>query len=85
MYESVLTDHIDSLPVGERWSVCTRLAELSIYCECVQGKGRCLDVEIKNSSEAILVCMTLFRFTTTRSQHLSWLERCWQMSVTPNP
>ncbi|MFN7037686.1 MAG: Asr1405/Asl0597 family protein, partial [Bellilinea sp.] len=40
-----------------------------------------LDVQVKNSCEAILLCMILARVTTTHAEHLQWLERCWNLSV----
>lgn len=81
MFDSVLTARIDSLPVGERWNVLFRLKELAICSEC-RADGS-LDVTVKDSCEAILLCMILARFTTTRSEHVEWLERCWHLSVPP--
>ncbi|MEN9217374.1 MAG: hypothetical protein Q6J33_00040 [Gloeomargarita sp. DG_2_bins_126] len=81
MLDVVLTDRIDSLPVGERWNVLFRLQELSICSEC-RADGS-LDVQVKNSCEAILLCMILARVTTTHAEHLQWLERCWNLSVPP--
>ncbi len=78
MPESILTDRIDSLPIGERWNVRLRLEELAISCEC--RKDGSLDIHIKNSNEALLVRMILLRHKASRSQHLAWLERCWHSS-----
>jgi len=81
MPESILTDRIDSLPIGERWNVRLRLEELAISCEC--RKDGSLDIHIKNSNEALLVRMILLRHKASRSQHLAWLERCWHSSPAP--
>ncbi len=78
MPESILTDRIDSLPIGERWNVLWRLGELSIGCACVPDGS--LAIQIKNCHEAILVRMILLRYTASRPQHLAWLERCWRLS-----
>ncbi len=78
MPEFILTDRIDSLPIGERWNVRLRLEELAIGCEC--RKDGLLDIHIKNADEALLVRMILLRHQTSRPQHLAWLERCWHLS-----
>ncbi|MCS7030659.1 MAG: hypothetical protein NZL92_03885 [Gloeomargarita sp. SKYG116] len=81
MMDTVFIDHIDFLPVGERWTIRARLQELGVNCECLEGGS--LAVEITNSWVAILVSMVLFRFVTSRRQQVEWLERCWQVLTAP--
>ncbi|MEN9208133.1 MAG: hypothetical protein Q6L50_05200 [Gloeomargarita sp. GMQP_bins_120] len=81
MWEAILTDHIETLPVGERWNIRARLQELAIACECLADGS--LAVEIKNCHQAILVAMILFRFNSSRQQQVDWLERCWQSLAVP--
>jgi len=81
MPEAILTDRIESLPAGERWSVCARLRELSIDSECPADGS--LQITIKNSCEAILVCMILSRCVASRRQQVEWLYRCWDLAPYP--
>ncbi|MCS6782826.1 MAG: hypothetical protein RMI89_06895 [Gloeomargarita sp. SKYBB_i_bin120] len=75
MWDAILMDHVETVPVGERWSVRSRLQDFGIHCECLNDGS--LRIEIKNALEAILVSMVLFRFLTSRRQQVEWLERCW--------
>jgi hypothetical protein len=76
---NLMIDRIDSLPIGERWNVCYRLQELSIFCECCEDGS--LQIEVKHWLELILVCMTLLRVTTSRCQQVERLERCWNLPL----
>ena len=60
---------------GDRWNVRRRLQELSIPSWCPEDGA--LWVEIDSCIHAILLRSTIQQFINTRSESITWLERCW--------
>jgi hypothetical protein len=54
---------------------------LSIDSDCPADGS--LQITIKNSCEAILVCMILSRCVASRRQQVEWLYRCWDLAPYP--
>lgn len=61
---------------GQRWPIYHRLRELGVVCHCEPHQP--LAVEVDHPLEALLVWSVVNQITGTRSQHVAWLERCWQ-------
>jgi hypothetical protein len=66
---------------GDRWIVYHRLQELMIPCWCPEDG--LLWVEIKHSNHAILLRSVIQQFMASRPQLVDWLERCWEMDISP--
>jgi hypothetical protein len=64
---------VDSI---DRWSIYTRLKQLSIACEC--SINRPLQVQIETATEAIQTWSVVQQFRGSRQDRLERLERCWR-------
>ncbi|MBF2098834.1 MAG: hypothetical protein IGQ88_10720 [Gloeomargaritaceae cyanobacterium C42_A2020_066] len=62
----------------ERWQVHHRLQELDIPCTC--APGRPLRMQIATPQAALLAWSAIRAATQNRSDHLGWLNRCWNAS-----
>lgn len=60
----------------DRWSVYTRLKQLSIACDCSINQP--LRVQIETATEAIQTWSVVQQFRGTRQGRLERLERCWR-------
>jgi hypothetical protein len=65
----------------ERWQVYQRLQELDIICSC--GTNQPLQVNLQSPTDLVLLWSVARCITSSRSELLSWLERCW-VSTTAN-
>ena len=63
---------------SDRWSICQRLQDLMIPCECPNDGS--LKVEVNDAIAAILVYSVVKQSTASRSELVDWLERCQSMS-----
>ena len=69
-------EHVVSVHRCDRWSICRRLQELKIPCNC-PADGT-LRVNVRHAVELLLVNSVVRRFTCPRQASIVWLERCWE-------
>jgi hypothetical protein len=64
-----------SVPRIDRWRIYYRLQELTIPCWCLDDGS--LQVEVQSGVSALLLRSVVQQFVASRSEMVSWLERCW--------
>lgn len=62
----------------DRWSVCLRLWELGIACQCVPGQP--LKVEVDSVVAAVQLWSVVRLLTSSRQDLVHRLECCWDIS-----
>lgn len=60
----------------DRWQVCLRLWELAIPCRCDPDQP--LKVQVNNATAAVQLWSVIKQLTSSRSELVNWLERCWE-------
>ena len=63
----------------ERWEIYRRLQELQIPCQCSPNQP--LRVQLSTPTAAIQFWSVVKQLTTSRSELLSWLYKCWQIQT----
>lgn len=62
---------------SDRWQVYHRLQELGIPCQCRAHKA--LKAFITNPTDALLLWSVVRTVSSTKSERIECLERCWTL------